>query len=138
MESGREREASEIVRYKRAAAVGRLLLGELDSQLPPIFGEQYINMPRRELKAEWDSIRSYLCGEIAKFCRNNFIDVDPENLAKLYEPLFELKSTWCLPLADFERDFGRFKPGVLIGAPLHATVHLFHFGGCRQIFLNII
>ncbi len=33
MDSGREREAAEIVRYKLAAAVGRLLLGEFDGPL---------------------------------------------------------------------------------------------------------
>jgi hypothetical protein len=37
--SGRRREASEIVQYKKAAAVGHLLLGELDG---PITIEQYL------------------------------------------------------------------------------------------------
>ena len=34
--SGRQREAAEIVRYKKAAAVGRLLLGELDGPMEAI------------------------------------------------------------------------------------------------------
>lgn len=128
MVSGREREAAEIVRYKRAAAVGQLLLGELDGPMEPIFVEQYLDRPRRDLKAERAAIRDSLRGEIVKFCRNNFEDIEPEDLAKLYEPLFERGSVWYLPLTDFLRDFGRFKAGVLKGAPLHATVHISPWG----------
>jgi len=128
MDSGREREASEIVRYKRAAVVGRLLLGELDGPMEPIFVEQYLDKPRRDLKAEREAVRERLRGEIAKFCRNNFEDIKPEDLAKLYEPLFERGSVWYLPLTDFLRDFGRFKAGVLKGAPLHATIHISPWG----------
>lgn len=128
MDSGREREAAEIVRYKRAAAVGRLLLGELDGPMEPIFVEQYLDKPRRDLKAEREAVRDRLRGEIAKFCRHNFEDIKPEDLAKLYEPLFERGSVWYLPLTDFLRDFGRFKTGVLKGAPLHATIHISPWG----------
>lgn len=128
MNSGREREAAEIVRYKRAAVVGRLLLGELDGPMEPIFVEQYLDKPRRDLKAEREAIRERLRGEIAKFCRNNFEDIKPEDLAELYEPLFERASVWYLPLTDFLRDFGRFRTGVLKGAPLHATVHISPWG----------
>lgn len=128
MNSGREREAAEIVRYKRAAAVGRLLLGELDGPMEPIFIEQYLDRPRKELKAEREAIRDRLRGEIAKFCRNNFEGIESEDLAKLYEPLFERRSVWYLPLIDFLRDFGRFKAGVLKGAPLHATIHISPWG----------
>ena len=128
MDSGRQREAAEIVRYQRATAVGQLLLGELDRPMPPIFVEQYLDKPRRDLKAKRDAIRASLRGEIARFCRKNFEDVRPEDLAKLYEPLFQRGSVWYLPLTDFIRDFGRFKPGILKGAPLHATVHISSWG----------
>jgi hypothetical protein len=40
--SGRRREASEIVQYKKAAAVGHLLLGELDGPMEAITIEQYL------------------------------------------------------------------------------------------------
>lgn len=128
IESGREREAYEIVRYERAAQVGRLLLGELNGPMQPIFLDQYLGKPRRELKALRDSVRAYLRSEVAKFCRNNFEDMKPEDLARLYEPLFERRSDWYLPLIDFIRDFGKFKVGVLKGAPLHATVHISPWG----------
>lgn len=128
MDTGREREAAEIVRNKRAAAVGRLLLGELDGPMDPVFVEQFSGWPRKELKSEREAIRRLLRGEIDKFCRDNFQDIKPEDLARLYEPLFERGSTWYLPLSDFVRDFGRFKPGVLKGAPLHATIHISPWG----------
>lgn len=49
MDAGRKREAEEIVRYKRAAEVGRLLLGELDGPMEPIYVEQYVSWPRKKL-----------------------------------------------------------------------------------------
>jgi len=128
MALGREREVAEIVRYKRAAAVGRLLPGELDGPMEPIFVEQYIDRPRRDLKPEMNSIRAYLRGEVAKFCRNNFENVEPEDLARLYEPIFEHKCEWYIPLTDFIRDFGKFKDKVLKGAPPHATVRISPWG----------
>jgi len=128
IESGREREAYEIVLYERAAQVGRLLLGELNGPMESIFLEQYLDKPRRELKARRESIRAYLRGEVAKFCRNNFEDMKPEDLAKLYEPLLEHESNWYLPLVDFIRAFGKFRVDVLKGTPLHATVHIFPWG----------
>lgn len=128
MDTGREREAAEIVRFKRAAAVGRLLLGELDGPMDPIFIEQYADRPRKDLKAEREAIRAALRGEIAKFCRDNFQDIRPEDLARLYEPLYQRGSSWYLPMIDFTRDFGSFKPGVLKGAPLHSTIHISPWG----------
>ena len=101
--SGRQREAAEIVRYKKAAAVGRLLLGELDGPMEAIAIEHYIEKARKELLFERDAARDSLRGEIAKFCRSNFENVEPEDLVKLYDLLFEHHSDWFLPLTDFER-----------------------------------
>lgn len=128
MESGREREASEIVRYKRAAAVGQLLLGEIHGELESISIESYLDKPRKDLKAERDSIRRYLRGELAKFCERNFEDIKPEDLAKFYTPLFEHGSELYIPLIEFNRTFGTFKKRVLLGAPLHSTVRVSAWG----------
>lgn len=125
---GRSREAAEIVRYKKAAAVGRLLLEELDGPMDPIAIEQYLSKPRRELVRERDSVRLSLRGEIAKFCRNNFEDIEPEDLAELYDVLAEHDSNWFVPLLQFERDYGRCKPTVLRGAPLHSTLRISPWG----------
>lgn len=126
--SGRQREAAEVTRYKKAAAVGRLLLGELNGPMESISVDQYVAKPRRELTVLRDSLRASLRGEIAKFCRNNFGDVQPEDLADLYDLLLAHGSDWFLPLTDFERDFGRFKIGVLKGAPLHSTIRISPWG----------
>lgn len=125
--SGRQREAAEVVRYKKAAAVGRLLLGELNGPMPSFIIEEYLAKPRKDLISERDAVRASLRGEIAKFCRNNFENVEPEDLANLYDLLFEHGSTWFLPLTVFERDFGRFRAGRL-KAPLHSTVHISPWG----------
>jgi hypothetical protein len=128
IKSGRQREAAEIVHYRKAAAVGRLLLGELDGPMEAIATEQYLEKPRKELLSDRDAARASLRGEIAKFCKNNFEDVEPEDLVKLYDLLNEHHSEWFLPLTDFERNFGRFKTGVLKGAPLHSTIHISPWG----------
>lgn len=128
MDSGRKREAEEIVLYKRAAAVGLLLLGDLDGPMDSISIEQYLNKPRKYLRAEREAIRKSLCGKIDKFCRENFENINPEDLAKMYELLMEHGCTWYLPLSDFSRYFGGFKQGVLRGAPLHATIHISPWG----------
>lgn len=128
MAIGRDREVREIVRYRRAAAVGQLMLGELDGPIEPVFADQYIDRPRQELRELRANIRASLRGEIGKFCRNNFEDLGPEDLSKLYEPLFEHGSNWHLPAVEFERSYGRFRPGILKGAPLHATIHISPWG----------
>jgi hypothetical protein len=128
IKSGREREAAEIVRFKRAAAVGRLLLGELDGPMEPIFKDQHMMRRRSDLRAERDAIREYLRSEVAKFCRQNFENVEPEDLAKWYKPIFEHESNFHLPLIDFTRDFGKFRTSVLNGSPPHSTVHVSTWG----------
>jgi hypothetical protein len=128
IKSGRQREAAEIVHYKKAAAVGRLLLGELDGPMDAIAIEQYLKKTRKELLSERDGARASLRGEITKFCKNNFENVEAEDLVKLYDLLNEHRSEWFLPLTDFERRIGKFKVGVLRGAPLHSTIHISPWG----------
>jgi hypothetical protein len=49
---GRDRETAEIVRLRRAAVAGRLMLGELDGPFEPTRKPNYLAKPRREIKAE--------------------------------------------------------------------------------------
>ncbi len=125
---GREKEVAEIVRLKRAAEVGRLMLGELDGPLRLIHQEDYANKPRRELKAEAVALRSSLKKELFKFCRRNFRDVAPEDLALLYEDIVAHNSQFRLPLHEFIRRVGEPLPMVLKGVPAHATVDLSPWG----------
>lgn len=125
---GRDRDADEIVRLRRAAAVGRLMLGELDAPIELIRREDYVSKPRRELKAEVAALRESLQGELRKFCKRNFVDVNPERLAALYEDVLTHDSQYRLPLSEFIRQVGEPRSGVLKGAPAHATVHLSPWG----------
>lgn len=127
-ESGRHREAAEIVRLRRAVAVGRLMRGDLDVPLEVIRQEDYVSKPRQELKAEVAALRASLRGELRKFCQRNFDDANPERLANLYEDVFAHGSQYRLPLRDFVERVGQPRPGVLKGAPAHATVHLSPWG----------
>lgn len=124
---GRSRELREILRYRRAALVGQLLLGDLD-ELPAVTEEHYANLPRREIKAELQGIRQALRTEVQRFCRQNFEDLTPEHLEVLYEPLREYGGEVSLPLTEFIRLLGRPREGVLRGAPLHATVRISPWG----------
>ncbi len=129
IKTGRKREVNEIVQHDRAVQVGLLLLGKLNGPMNSIFHEDYINRPRRELKSGIDSIRGDgLRDEINKFCRNNFENLQLQDLAKLYEPLYEHGSNWRLPLINFKKDYGCPKEAVLNGAPLHSTVSLSFWG----------
>lgn len=129
--SGRKREAGEVVKYQRAAEVGRLMLGELISPMKWIFYDQYLDKPRRELQEQRNAIRAYLRGEVERFCRTNFEGVKPEDLARLYEPLYAHGSSWRLPLSEFVQLLGQPKEGVLKGAPLHSTVCLSYLWGLQ-------
>ena len=129
--SGRQRDVDEIVMYERAAEVGRLLLGDLKGPMQWIYYDQYLGKPRKELQARKHSIRAYLGTEIGKFCRRNFEDVKPGDLARLYEPLYARGSVWRLPLSEFIEELGVPKEGVLRGAPLHATVSISYLWGLQ-------
>lgn len=126
--AGRSREVDEILLWKRAALVGRLLLGELNAPMQAILPSTYLAKPRHELKRERDSIRAYLRGEVARFCRSNFQTLQPEDLSRLYAPLSESGGFLNMPLVQFVRDYGPIKPKALRGAPLHATVVLSPWG----------
>ena len=127
-DQGRAREAGEIVRLRRSAAVGRLMLGELNEPLEKIEQDHYVAKPRRELKAEVAALRSSLRGELHRFCKQNFVDVIPERLGDLYDDILAHNSQYRLPLHEFIRRVGRPRPNVLKGAPAHATVHLSPWG----------
>jgi hypothetical protein len=114
---GRAREAAEIVRLRRAAEVGRLMLGELHRPLEEIRQEDYLGKPRRELKAEVAELRISLRGELRKFCQHNFVNLEPEKLANLYEDIFSHNSDYRMPLAEFVNRVGPPRPNVLKGAP---------------------
>lgn len=84
--SGRDREIAEIVALKRAAEVGRLLLGELHGPLPRVAPDQFEDWPRKKVKAAIDHFRAKVRGELKEFCDENFVSASYLTLARLYEP----------------------------------------------------
>lgn len=127
--TGRNREADRVRRTMRAAAVGRLLLGEFDDWtefLAPDVAD-YAALPRRHLKALDADARKRLSGEVRKFCRENFEGMSEAKLVQLYEAI---KSTCGLtvPRADFESQFAKLRPSVARNAPAHATVEVSLWG----------
>jgi len=127
--SGREREAKLIQRANRAAAVGRLMLGELESwdQFLEPDTIDLVSLPRRNLKSGLADVRTRLSQEINNFCSSNFVDMDEKKLSMLYEEIKAYRGLE-LPLSDFEERFSQVQRNVLIGSPSHATVHISLWG----------
>lgn len=121
--SGRERDIVILRRTQRAAAAGRLLLGELKSWqdfLQPEMTE-YNSFGRRDLKASKSRFRTGVSKEIQKFCRENFEGMTEAKLEKLYLRIKE-RLGLEMPLGEFEREFSPLKEKTLAGAPRHCTV----------------
>ena len=121
--SGRQRDAQRIREANRAAAVGRLLLGEIrnwqeffDADTTDLEG-----LPRRQLKSGRADIRNRLSQEIRTFCSQNFEGLNAVGLSKMYEEIKAYRGLE-LPLTEFESRFGRVRRKVLRGAPAHPTV----------------
>ena len=86
---GRDREATRIRKLTRAAAVGRLMLGEFNDWeefLRPDL-QDFASMPRRELRALDSHTRRFLKSELKRFCDRNFEDMTPEALSDLFEDI---------------------------------------------------
>lgn len=68
--SGREREAKMIRQANRAAAVGRLMLGEFNSWQEFLEADvlDLENLPRRQLKSGKTDVKRRLYSEIKSFC----------------------------------------------------------------------
>lgn len=132
---GRSREIEEIVIYLRAAQVGRIFLGQANGKIGPVFPEIVKDWPRPRIRAERERIRSYLAGEVKKFCRNNFPRLKPLQLAGIYERLFQNSGHLRLPLAEFQ-DFAKndLRGSIFRDAPLHSTVLISAYWGLKVEF----
>ena len=121
--SGREREARLIRRANRAAAVGRLMLKELDSWDEFLEADtvDLKNLPRRILKSAVVDVKKRLSPEIRKFCSKNFVNMDEQKLSFLYEDIMANRGLE-LPLAEFENRFAIVRREVLKGNPAHLTI----------------
>lgn len=128
IKKGRNKEVAEIVKYKRAALVGRMMLGEVNSEIESIFPKDFIKLPRKKIKLELEQIKQFLKGELDKFCNKNFIGLSPIKLSNLYEPIYKNGGRYEMPLTEFIEKFGTPKEGVLKNVPLHSTLSFTNWG----------
>jgi hypothetical protein len=121
--SGREREARKIRQANRAAAVGRLLLGEFNDWHDFLQADvvDLENLPRRQLKSGQADVRERLSLEIRGFCARNFRGMNEQKLSRLYEEIKAFRGLE-LPLIEFEQRFAPIKQEVLKSHPKHTTV----------------
>lgn len=129
MLTGRERDAKLIKRSNRAAATGRLLLGEIKSWHEFLEADNIDleKQPRKRLKAGVVDIKSRLSKEINQFCTRNFRGMDENKLSLLYEEIKAYRG-FEMPLHDFEQKYAQIKRGVLKGNPAHLTVSISLWG----------
>lgn len=127
--SGREREARRIRTANRAAAVGRLMLGEFNDWHEFLQADvlDLENLPRRNLRSGQVDVKLRLAPEIMAFCKKNFQNMTERNLSILYEEIKAFRGLE-LELSEFERRFSPIKRKVLNGRPPHLTVSISLWG----------
>lgn len=127
--SGRDKEASMIRQANRAAAVGRLMLGEMRHWVEFLGADQIdlTALPRRQLKSGKADIKRRLSPELEKFCDTNFRGMAHQRLSEMYEDIKAFRGME-MPLSEFERRFAPVRREVLRGNPAHLTVSISLWG----------
>jgi hypothetical protein len=128
MKTGRDREINAILTHDRAVEVAYLLLGKLNGPMRRIFPDDYLSLPRRNLRSGKISLRDGRAKELEEFCERNFATTDMRRLAGLYERLYENDSQLRLPLKEFASLIGQPQGGILRGAPRHSTIAISPWG----------
>jgi len=128
MTTGRKREVDAIVAHDRAVEVAKLLMGRLNGPMRRIFHDDYLSLPRRNLRSGKQSLRDGRQDELKEFCRHNFGTADFKRLAALYERLYANRCQLRLPLKEFVEIVGQPPRDILRGAPRHSTVALSPWG----------
>ncbi len=119
--------AAAICEADKAAAVGRLMLGQI-SDLEDYFGVarlDYSSLPRRMRRSGARDVRGRMEAELGKFCRNNFEGMTVAALAKLYDasvPHLKTSGVFALGLQQFVANYAGVKDKTLGDAPQYATV----------------
>lgn len=123
MKTGRKIEAKLIRKANRAAAVGRLMLGELSDWNEFLAADSLDieSLPRRQLKSGAADAKKRMSPEIKRFCRINFENLNEAKLSQLYE-VIKANRGIEFPLKDFEQEYSKILPRVIAGFPPHCTV----------------
>lgn len=127
--SGRNKEAYVIRQANRAAAVGRLMLGEMRNWIEFLGADQldYTILPRRQLKSGKADVKRRLSAELEKFCEKNFTGMTQRQLSRMYEDIKAFRGME-MPLFEFERRFAPVRKEILRGNPAHLTVSISLWG----------
>jgi hypothetical protein len=120
---GRKAEANIILQANRAAAVGRLMLGEFSDWIEFLEADtmDLQQLPRRQLKSGAADVKKKISKEIKRFCSRNFETMTEAKLSLLYEAVKAHRGIE-IALKDFEQTYTKIKPSVLKGYPSHSTV----------------
>jgi hypothetical protein len=129
MKTRRNLEASKIQRADKAAAIGRLMLGEVKHmrEFLDVGKRDYGSLPRRALRSGVSDIQERLSSELEKFCGHNFEGMTAAKLADLYDVSalhIEQIGIYVIPLPEFQKCFARVRSNALADAPQYATVVL--------------
>lgn len=84
-------------------------------------------LPRRNRKAAKSDVNKRLSKEIKRFCSNNFIGMNEDKLAELYDMIRDHRGLE-IPLNDFATQYAEIKSEVLKGIPQHCTVSISLWG----------
>lgn len=129
MKTGRDQEVKLIQNANKAAAVGRLMLGEINSWQEFLDTEtvDLSSLPRKKLKSGATDVKARLNKEIENFSKKNFEGINQKKLVMLYEEVKSYRG-FELPLIDFEEKFFKIKKSVYKGCPSHLTVSISLWG----------
>jgi hypothetical protein len=118
-----------IRQANRAAAVGRLMLGETRHWVDFLGAYQVdlTTLPRRQLKSGKADVRRRLSAELQRFFEKNFIRMTLQRLSDMYEDIKAFRGME-MPLIEFERRFAPVRAEVLRGNPAHLTVSISLWG----------
>ncbi|MDB3911378.1 hypothetical protein N9381_06200 [Paracoccaceae bacterium] len=119
----RDQDTRILRQTQRAAAIGRLLLGELNSweEFNKLETTDFEDFARRDLRANKSRFRKGINKEVKKFCNDNFDGMTKLKLEQLFLRV-KARRGLELPLGKFKKEFTNLKPKVLSGAPPHCTV----------------
>jgi hypothetical protein len=123
MKTGRETEAKLIRQANKAAAVGRLMLGEMSGwdEFLDADSLDLASLPRRQLKSGAADAKKRMSPEIRRFCSINFENMTEAKLSKLYEVIKAHRGIE-FPLKEFEQEYSKVLPRVIAGFPPHCTI----------------
>lgn len=83
--------------------------------------DDYASMPRKQLKGLQEDARRRLDRELRMYCDRNFDGMTVEALERLFG-VIQGNRGLEMPRSAFESKFARFRPPVVRGVPMHATV----------------